>query len=197
MSIVTPWWPAVESNIRVDRRGSDEGNPSPLRAKGLERTWRDRLTESVGYHRSPWKPPASTGSPCTTRSRDRFAELWLCNAQHVKERSWSKDRPQRRRVARRCRGARDGPSSFVSATEIRQLRELTRYRKTQVDMRTQQIQRLAKVLRRCRHQAQFGGVGSVVPVIEADHRGHDRRRARSGGSRPDGQESDARKDPPT
>ena len=36
--------------------------------------------------------------------------------------------------------------SFVPPPEIRELRELTRYRKTQIDARAKEIQRLEKVL---------------------------------------------------
>ena len=75
-----------------------------------------------------------------------FEELWLCNAQHVK------NVPGRKTDLNDAEWLADVAShgmvrpSFIPPTEIRQLRELTRYRKTQVDMRNQQIQRLEKVL---------------------------------------------------
>ena len=75
-----------------------------------------------------------------------FPELWLCNAHHVKnvpgrktdlsDAAWLADVAAHGMVR----------PSFVPPPAIRQLRELTRYRKTQVDMRTQEIQRLEKVL---------------------------------------------------
>jgi transposase len=75
-----------------------------------------------------------------------FPELWLCNAQHVK------NVPGRKTDLNDAEWLADVAAhgmvrpSFVPPPQIRQLRELTRYRKTQVDMRTQQIQRLEKVL---------------------------------------------------
>jgi transposase len=75
-----------------------------------------------------------------------FDELWLCNAQHVK------NVPGRKTDLNDAEWLADVAShgmvrpSFIPPTQIRQLRELTRYRKTQVDMRNQQIQRLEKVL---------------------------------------------------
>lgn len=75
-----------------------------------------------------------------------FEELWLCNAQHVK------NVPGRKTDLNDAEWLADVAShgmvrpSFVPPPEIRHLRELTRYRKTQVDMRNQQIQRLEKVL---------------------------------------------------
>jgi transposase len=75
-----------------------------------------------------------------------FPELWLCNAQHVK------NVPGRKTDLNDAEWLADVAAhgmvrpSFVPPPETRQLRELTRYRKTQVDVRTQQIQRLEKVL---------------------------------------------------
>lgn len=75
-----------------------------------------------------------------------FDELWLCNAQHVKnvpgrktdllDAEWLADVAAHGMVR----------PSFVPPPEIRELRELTRYRKTQVDARGKEIQRLEKVL---------------------------------------------------
>jgi transposase len=75
-----------------------------------------------------------------------FPELWLCNAQHVKnvpgrksdlsDAEWLADVAAHEMVR----------PSFVPPPEIRELRELTRYRKTQVDARAKEIQRLEKVL---------------------------------------------------
>jgi len=75
-----------------------------------------------------------------------FDELWLCNAQHVK------NVPGRKSDLSDCEWLADVAAhgmvkpSFVPPPEIRELRELTRYRKTQVDARGREIQRLEKVL---------------------------------------------------
>lgn len=75
-----------------------------------------------------------------------FAELWLCNAQHVKnvpgrktdlcDAEWLADVAAHGMVR----------PSFVPPPEIRELREITRYRRTQVEERGKEIQRLEKVL---------------------------------------------------
>ena len=75
-----------------------------------------------------------------------FAELWLCNAHHVQNVPGRKtDLSDAEWLADVAAHGMVRPS-FVPPPAIRQLRELTRYRKTQVDMRTQEIQRLEKVL---------------------------------------------------
>ena len=72
--------------------------------------------------------------------------LWLCNAQHVK------NVPGRKTDLNDAEWLADVVAhgmikpSFVPPEEIRELRELTRYRKTQVDARVKEIQRLEKVL---------------------------------------------------
>jgi transposase len=135
-------------------------------------------------------------NPVYRSLQGHFEEFWLCNAQHVK------NVPGRKTDLNDAEWLADVAShgmvrpSFIPPTEIRQLRELTRYRKTQVDAQPADPASGEGDPRR-RHQAQFGGVGRVVEVSQGDHRGSDRGRARSGGSRPDGQESDAREDPPT
>jgi transposase len=74
-----------------------------------------------------------------------FEELWLCNAHHVQNVPGRKtDLSDAEWLADVAAHGMVRPS-FVPPPEIRELRELTRYRKTQVDMRTQQIQRLEKV----------------------------------------------------
>lgn len=75
-----------------------------------------------------------------------FEELWLCNAAHVRnvpgrktdlaDAAWLADVVAHGMVR----------PSFVPPPPIRALRELTRYRRTQVDARAQEIQRLEKVL---------------------------------------------------
>ena len=74
-----------------------------------------------------------------------FDEVWLCNAAHVKN-VRAKDRPLRRRVAGRRGRPRDGAALLRAPAEIREVRELTRYRKTQVDAVVKEIQRLEKTL---------------------------------------------------
>jgi transposase len=75
-----------------------------------------------------------------------FEELWVCNAMHVKnvpgrktdlsDAAWLADVVAHGMVR----------ASFVPPLPIGGLRELTRYRKTQVDARGKEIQRLEKVL---------------------------------------------------
>lgn len=73
-------------------------------------------------------------------------ELWLCNAHHVK------NVPGRKSDVSDAEWLADVAAhgmvrpSFVPPPPIRELRELTRYRKTQVDARVQEIGRLEKVL---------------------------------------------------
>lgn len=75
-----------------------------------------------------------------------FAELWLVNAQHVK------NVPGRKTDVADAVWLADVVAhgmvrpSFVPPQPIRELRELTRYRKTQVEARSREIQRLEKVL---------------------------------------------------
>lgn len=75
-----------------------------------------------------------------------FDELWLCNAQHVK------NVPGRKRDVSDAEWLADVAAhgmvkpSFVPPVDIRELRELTRYRKTQIRERGREIQRLEKVL---------------------------------------------------
>jgi len=75
-----------------------------------------------------------------------FDELWVCNAQHVKnvpgrksdlsDAMWLADVMAHGMVR----------ASFVPPQPIRELRDLTRYRRTQVDIRGRELQRLEKVL---------------------------------------------------
>ena len=75
-----------------------------------------------------------------------FDELWLCNAQHVKNVPGRKtDLTDAEWLADVAAHGMVRPS-FVPPPEIRELRELTRYRKTQVDARVKEIQRLEKTL---------------------------------------------------
>lgn len=75
-----------------------------------------------------------------------FEELWVCNASHVKnvpgrktdvsDAMWLADVVAHGMVR----------ASFVPPPPIRAVRDLSRYRKTQADTRTREIQRLEKVL---------------------------------------------------
>jgi transposase len=75
-----------------------------------------------------------------------FGELWLCNAAHVKNVPGRKtDLSDAEWLADVAAHGMVRPS-FVPPPEIRELRELTRYRKTQADARAREIQRLEKAL---------------------------------------------------
>jgi transposase len=75
-----------------------------------------------------------------------FGELWLCNAAHVKNVPGRKtDLSDAEWLADVAAHGMVRPS-FVPPPEIRELRELTRYRKTQADARGREIQRLEKAL---------------------------------------------------
>jgi transposase len=76
---------------------------------------------------------------------DRFAELWLVNAQHVKNVPGRKtDMSDAEWLADVAAHGMVRPS-FVPPPEMRGLRELTRYRKTQIRARAQEIQRLERL----------------------------------------------------
>lgn len=75
-----------------------------------------------------------------------FGEIWLCNAQHVKNVPGRKtDLSDAEWLADVAAHGMVRPS-FVPPPEIRELRELTRYRKTQADARVKELQRLEKEL---------------------------------------------------
>lgn len=77
---------------------------------------------------------------------DRFGELWLVNAHHVKNVPGRKtDMSDAEWLADVAAHGMVRPS-LVPPPEIRGLRELTRYRKTQITARGQEIQRLEKLL---------------------------------------------------
>jgi transposase len=76
---------------------------------------------------------------------DQF-EVWLCNAHHVKNVPGRKtDMSDAEWLADVVAHGMVRPS-FVPPPPIRQLRDLTRYRKRQVDTRAAEVQRLEKVL---------------------------------------------------
>lgn len=73
-------------------------------------------------------------------------EVWLCNAHHVKNVPGRKtDMSDAEWLADVAAHGMVRPS-FVPPPPIRELRELTRYRKTQIDARATEVQRLEKVL---------------------------------------------------
>src|SRR6266516_2554818 len=77
---------------------------------------------------------------------ERDFEVWLCNAHHVKNVPGRKtDMSDAEWLADVAAHGMVRPS-FVPPPPIRALRELTRYRKTQIDARAAEIQRLEKVL---------------------------------------------------
>ena len=73
-------------------------------------------------------------------------EVWVCNAYHVKKVPGRKtDLSDAEWLADVAAHGMVRPS-FVPPPDIRQLRELTRYRKTQIDVRVAEVQRLEKLL---------------------------------------------------
>ncbi len=77
---------------------------------------------------------------------DLFEEVWLCNARHVKNVPGRKtDMSDAEWLADVAAHGMVRPS-FVPPPPMRELRELTRYRKCQIDARTREIQRLEKLL---------------------------------------------------
>lgn len=77
---------------------------------------------------------------------DLFEEVMLCNAHHVKNVPGRKtDMSDAEWLADVVAHGMVRPS-FVPGPDQRALRELTRYRKTQIDLRAQEIQRLEKLL---------------------------------------------------
>jgi transposase len=75
-----------------------------------------------------------------------FEEVWVCNAQHVQNVPGRKtDMGDAEWLADVVAHGMVRPS-LVPDEPMRDVRELTRYRKTQTDIRTQEVQRLEKVL---------------------------------------------------
>jgi transposase len=100
-----------------------------------ERQVRLVAMEATGVY---WKP--------VYYALERRFELWLCNARNVKKVPGRKtDLSDAEWLADVAAHGMVRPS-FVPPPPIRELRELTRYRKTQVDARVAEIQRLEKVL---------------------------------------------------
>ena len=93
----------------------------------------------------PWRRPASTGSPVWHLLEDAF-ELTLCNARHVKQVPGRKTDVAD--AAWLCQLMEAGllRGSFVPPKPQRALRALTRYRKTQIQERQREANRLHKAL---------------------------------------------------
>jgi transposase len=113
-------------------------------AKGLAElaAWlRDAGVETVGMEATGiyWRP-------VFYELEGLFSEVWLCNAAHVKNVPGRKtDLSDAEWLADVVAHGMVKPS-FVPPPEIRAVRELTRYRKSQVDARVKEIQRLEKTL---------------------------------------------------
>lgn len=109
---------------------------------GQLRSWlAEHRVEVVGMEATGvyWKPPYYA-------LEDQGFELWLCNAHHVKNVPGRKtDMSDAEWLADVVAHGMVRPS-FVPPVPIRELRDLTRRRKTQVDMRAAETQRLEKVL---------------------------------------------------
>jgi transposase len=94
---------------------------------------------------SRWRPPACIGSPCGTFLEDDF-ELTLCNARHVKQVPGRKTDISDAQWLCQLMEAGLLRGSFVPPKPQRQLRTLTRYRKTQIAERQREANRLHKAL---------------------------------------------------
>lgn len=100
----------------------------------------DRQVELVAMEATGvyWKP--------VLYALERRFTVWLCNARQVKKVPGRKtDLSDAEWLADVAAHGMVRPS-FVPPPEIRELRELTRYRKTQIDARVAEIQRLEKIL---------------------------------------------------
>ena len=107
-----------------------------------------RLREWLADHQVSLVVMEATGvywKPVFYALEDGF-EVWLCNAQHVKNVPGRKtDLSDAEWLADVAAHGMVRPS-FVPPLAIRQLRDLTRYRKTQIDARVAETQRLEKLL---------------------------------------------------
>ena len=103
--------------------------------------------------------------------------VWLCNARNVKKVPGRKtDLTDAEWLADVAAHGMIRPS-FVPPPPIRELRELTRYRKTQIDARAAEIQRLGEGAPGRGDQADLGRLQGSDSVGARDDRGADRRRA--------------------
>jgi transposase len=130
------WVPGGGVELSRERFETTRAGLAELAAFLLERAVTTVAMEATGVY---WKPVYYT-------LEGLFAELWLCNAQHVKNVPGRKsDLSDAEWLADVAAHGMVRPS-FVPPPAIRELRELTRYRKTQADARVKEIQRLEKVL---------------------------------------------------
>jgi transposase len=135
---------ACTRTVEPDRSVSVAKASFSTMAKGLTElaSWlRDAGVETVGMEATGvyWKP-------IFYELEGLFDEVWLCNASHVKNVPGRKtDLSDAEWLADVVAHGMVKPS-FVPPPEIREVRELTRYRKTQVDARVKEIQRLEKTL---------------------------------------------------
>ena len=122
-------------------------------------------------------------------------ELWLCNAHHVKNVPGRKtDMSDAEWLADVAAHGMVRPS-FVPPPAIRELRELTRYRKTQIDVRAAEIARLEKVLQDAGIKLTSVASNVLTQSRAGDHRGADRRAARPARAGRAGQGQAAPQDP--
>src|SRR6266516_6384400 len=81
--------------------------------------------------------------------------------------------------------------SYIPPAELKEVRDLTRYRIKTVQARTSEIQRLAKALEPAGDQARFGGLRADRQVRDGNGRGADRRGAARAGAGGPGDRPDA------
>jgi transposase len=128
--------PGGDVEVSKQRFARTRGGLAALAAFLADQAVTTVALEATGVH---WKPVYSA-------LEGPFEELWLRNAQHVK------NVPGRKSDLSDAEWLADVAAhgivrpSFVPPPAVRELRELTRYRKTQVDARVKEIQRLEKVL---------------------------------------------------
>ena len=144
-------WPDWMCIVTVSRRASVGSAPmAAWRVKGSSSSpplpgWKYWAAGWPGGKLSWWR----WGHWCLLEARRalerRGFTVWLCNARHVKKVPGRKtDLSDAEWLADVAAHGMVRPS-FVPPPPIRELRELTRYRKTQIDARVAEIQRLEKV----------------------------------------------------
>ena len=110
-----------------------------------------------------------------------FEELWLCNAQHVKNVPGRKtDLSDAEWLADVAAHGMVRPS-FVPPPDIRELTGADQVQEVPGRRPGQGDPKARKSPPGRRREAHFGGVDGVVRVVAGDDRGHDRRRAGLGG----------------
>ena len=128
--------PSGEVEVAKERFGTTQAGLAELTAFLMDAGVNTVAMEATGIY---WRP-------IYYALEGLFEELWLCSAQHVKNVPGRKtDLSDAEWLADVAAHGMVRPS-FVPPPDIRELRELTRYRKTQVDARAKEIQRLEKIL---------------------------------------------------